>query len=259
MINLDYLQRKLDEYLYFDKTLNIQEIDPYMANGLLVNAKKEIKKVGFGVSASIALFQKANNLNCDVIIVHHAFNFPPYLRYDQIFQNRISYLLENRISLFGYHFLLDAHPKIGNNVQILNNIHAKIKQPYFHQEAPWGYLGEFEEEKTYDSIKKQLKSLLSPTSIYYQNKENIKRVVAVSGKGAPNPSEMQKLIDMGIDLYITGEAHEWNREIFKEAGINFIAGGHYNTEIFGIKALMDYVKSNFKGIDCSWLDLENDI
>jgi putative NIF3 family GTP cyclohydrolase 1 type 2 len=64
---------------------------------------------------------------------------------------------------------------------------------------------------------------------------------------------------MGIDLYITGEAHEWNREIFKEAGINFIAGGHYNTEIFGIKALMDYVKSNFKGIDCSWLDLENDI
>ena len=40
-----------------------------------------------------------------------------------------------------------------------------------------------------------------------------------------------------VDLYVTGEPHEWNRELFREAGISFFAGGHYNTEKLGVLAL----------------------
>ena len=106
--------KKLEVYLYnlltFDKFLNPAKIDPFMTNGLMVRASAEVSRIGFGVSASLALFEKGASEKCEAIIVHHSFNLPPYNRFDRIFQDRLAYLISHRFSLFGYHFLLDAHP-----------------------------------------------------------------------------------------------------------------------------------------------------
>lgn len=260
MITLSQLQSFLDNYLIFDKKLDISKIDPYMSNGLMVRGKEEIKKIGFGVSASIALFEKASAEKCDVIVVHHSFNLPSYNRYDPIFQKRIGYLLENKISLFGYHFLLDAHPEIGHNVQILTTLHAKPIKPFLHHGYPWGWIGKVEKVKYFDEILNDFKSYLSKRiTVYNFGPQKIKTIVAVSGKGAPAPSEMIDLINHKVDLYITGEVHEWNRELFREAKINFIAGGHYATEVFGLRALMKKIEEKFSPIHTAWLKLTNEI
>lgn len=244
----------------YDRKMEVAKIDPYMTNGLMVRGREEIQKIGFGVSASLELFKLAEKEKCDVIITHHAFNYPNYNRYDSIFQNRMAFLLENDISLFGYHFLLDSHPEIGHNVQILQTIGAKKKTPFNHHGDPWGWLGEYEESMELISIIANLKPYLSEKTVMYDfGPKEITKVVAVSGKGAPVPSVMQDLLDQKIDLYITGEVHEWNRELFREAGINFIAGGHYATEVFGLKALMDKVTEKFPSIDVKWLKLTNAI
>ena len=95
--------------------------------------------------------------------------------------------------------------------------------------------------------------------IYSSGNKKIKKAVAISGKGAPIASAMQELIDEKIDLYITGEVHEWNRELFKEAKINFIAGGHYATEVFGVKALMKKVQENFPDVITEWIEVNNEV
>lgn len=260
MITLNRLQEFLDDYLYFDKKQDLPKIDPYMTNGLMVRGKEEIRKVGFGVSASLELFRKAKEGSCDVVIVHHSFNFPPFNRHDEIFQNRFGYLIKNEISLFGYHFLLDAHPVVGNNVQILKTIGAKPLKSFIHHGNPWGWIGELKIEEELDSVEKKLKPFLSGRSVIYPfGNKKIKRVVAVSGKGAPIASSMQNLRDEQIDLYITGEVHEWNRELFREAKINFIAGGHYATETIGVKALMEKIKKQFPVLDVVWLEVYNEI
>ncbi len=260
MIKLSELQQYLDNFLNFDRKLDIPRIDPYMTNGLMVKGRSDVKKIGFGVSASLALFEKALNSECDAVIVHHSFNLPSHNRYDELFQSRIGYLVKNEISLFGYHFLLDAHPEIGNNVQILKKIGATQVFEYLHHGSPWGWIGELAKNNDISSIEKKLKIYLSPRLIVYKfGPKQVERIVAVSGKGAPIASDMQFLIDKKIDLYITGEAHEWNREMFRETKINFIAGGHYATEIFGIKALMDKVKEQFTGVQTEWIELENEI
>ncbi len=260
MITITDLQKYLDNYLYFDKKLDIARIDPYMANGLLVKGKAEIEKIGFGVSASLSLFEKAKDEDCDAIIVHHAINFPQYNRYDEIYQKRIGCLIKNNISLFGYHFLLDAHPEVGNNVQILNTTGAKSVKPFFHHSDPWGWIGELNTIEELNTVENRLKPYISKRSVIYPfGPSKIKRVVAISGKGAPISSAMQGLINEKIDLYITGEVHEWNRELFREAKINFIAGGHYHTEVFGMKALMEKVRKEFPQISVNWLDLPNEI
>lgn len=260
MIRLEELKSYLDNYLIFDKRIDVSKVDPFMTNGLMVKGKEEVKRIGFGVSASIELFRKANELRCDAIVVHHSFNLPPVNTYDHIFQNRISYLLKNEITLFGYHFLLDAHPQLGNNVQILKTIRVKPVSPYDHHGAPWGWLGEYPKGEDLPKIIDLLNPYISKRSIIYEfGPKKIKKVVAVSGKGAPISNDMTKLIDLSVDLYITGETHEWNRELFREARLNFIAGGHYNTEKFGIKALMEKVKKDFPQITVHWLDLVNEV
>ena len=227
MIALIHLQKFLDDYLYFDKKLDITKIDLHMTNGLMVKGKGEVKKIGFGVSASLSLFEKAKEKKCDAIVVHHAFNLPQSNQYDSIFQNRIGFLIKNDISLFGYHFLLDAHPEIGNNVQVLKTIGAKTVKPYLHHGDPWGWIGELEKEEDLSVIEKRLKSHLSKRATAYPfGPKKVKKIVAISGKGAPIGPAMQELTEEEIDLYITGEVHEWNRELFREAEINFIAGGH---------------------------------
>ena len=112
MVTLVQIQTYLDSLLQFDAKFDVSKIDPYMTNGLLVRGEEDIKKIGFAVSASVSLFQKAKEANCNAVIVHHSFNFPPVNRFDKIFQNRIGFLIKNEISLFGYHFLLDAHREI---------------------------------------------------------------------------------------------------------------------------------------------------
>lgn len=260
MILLSELQKFLDDYLYFDKKLNIAMIEQHMADGLVVKGKEEVHKIGFGVSASLSLFKKAMETQCDVLVVHHAFNLPPFPRYDEIFQNRIGFLLKNKISLFGYHFLLDSHPEVGNNVQILKTIGAKPLKPYLHHGNPWGWIGGFETEEDFSSIQIKFKPYLSRRAILYPfGSEKIKKIVAISGKGAPIAGAMQDLIKENIDLYITGEVHEWNRELFKEAKINFMAGGHYATEVFGVKALMGKVKDLYHDVRVEWIELENEV
>ena len=239
---------------------DLAKIDPYMTNGMMIKGSEKIEKIGFGVSASIELFKLAKVNNCQAIIVHHSFNFPQVNRYDQIFQNRISFLTKNEISLFGYHFLLDAHPEIGNNVSILKTIGAQPEQPFLHHSDPWGFTGIFKKAKRLTAIKESLKSYLSPRSVYYDfGPKEINKVVAVSGKGAPMASDMTSLLKDDVGLFITGEVHEWNRELFREAGINLIAGGHYHTECFGIKALMEKIKKDLRQITPIWLDLQNEI
>lgn len=260
MITLSHLNEFLDSYLHFDKKLDPAKIDPIMANGLMVRGKEEVKKIGFGVSASIELFEKAKKTHCNAIIVHHTFNYPPYNRYDQIFQNRVAFVLKNNISLFGYHFLLDAHPEAGNNAELIRIIGGKKIEPYLHRGNPWGWIGEFETHKSFDYILKELQKIGSKNTVIYDfGPKVIKKVIAISGKGAPYAGDMQELIKQNIDLYITGEVHEWIRELFREAKINFIAAGHYATETLGIKALMAKLKEKFPHLETSWIDLSNDV
>ena len=66
------------------------------------------------------------------------------------------------------------------------------------------------------------------------------------------------MIRDGVDLYITGEPHEWNRELFREAKISFIAGGHYNTERLGVLTLGEVIRERFE-VQVEFIDLPNEV
>ena len=83
----------------------------------------DIKKIVTGVTASMALLKAAQSVNADAIVVHHGYfwrNENPCLV--GIKQQRLKFLLENDLNLIAYHLPLDAHPELGNNIQLAQHL-----------------------------------------------------------------------------------------------------------------------------------------
>ncbi|MBI2410268.1 MAG: Nif3-like dinuclear metal center hexameric protein [Candidatus Kerfeldbacteria bacterium] len=228
-------------------------------NGLQTRGLGEVTHVGFGVSASMELFRLAHESGCDALVVHHGLFIPPR-NLDRLTYNRLAYLIQNNIALWSAHYLLDAHPEIGNNAQIIAAVGGKIVEPYIAgSRAPWGYIAELPQPQSLAALVDRLAPRFSPDKIIYDFADKpIERFVCVSGKGGPSAEDMEQLAKNGVQLYITGEIHEWHREQFREFGISCIAGGHYHTETFGLQALQPIVEKKLD-VKTTWLDLVNNV
>jgi dinuclear metal center YbgI/SA1388 family protein len=230
---------------------------PHMRNGLQVRGREQVKLLATGVSASMQLFEEAVARNADALLVHHGLNLPPSQLLDTIFTRRVRYLLEHDLSLIAYHYLLDSHPEVGNNVQIIKGLGAEPTEPY--GEVGWGWYGEFETPVALEHPEAECQRLFGQLrASYLFGPKEVRLLVALSGNGAPGHAEMEGLIRDKVDLYITGEPHEWNRELFREAGITFVAGGHYNTEKLGVLALGDVIRDRFD-LKVEFIDLPNEV
>lgn len=245
----------MSELLITDELKPFLDTD-MLHNGLQTQGSGQVTKVGFGVSASVELFRMATAEQCDMLVLHHGVLIPQR-HLDRVTYGRLEYLIKNDIALWSAHFVGDAHPMLGNNAQILDVIDATDRESYTEKDGvPWGVLGRIAEPMTFGQMMDACKPYFSPTTIAYEfGPAQISTIVSVSGAGAPK--DMDRLVDAGVDLYITGEVHEWNREQFREAGIHLIAGGHYHTEMFGVKAIQKEVEG--WGLETTWLDLENTV
>jgi putative NIF3 family GTP cyclohydrolase 1 type 2 len=77
----------------------------------------------------------------------------------------------------------------------------------------------------------------------------------VSGGGAASLSEA---IARGLDAFVTGEPSEPAMADAREAGIHFIAGGHYATETFGVRRLGELVAERF-GVEHRFVEIPNPV
>ena len=62
--------------------------------------------------------------------------------------------------------------------------------------------------------------------------------------------EIQAVAAAGIDTFITGEGPHWSYTAAQELGINVIYGGHYATETFGVRALVEYLAEELGVAGC---------
>jgi putative NIF3 family GTP cyclohydrolase 1 type 2 len=85
--------------------------------------------------------------------------------------------------------------------------------------------------------------------------ETVATVGIVSG-GAQG--EIHQAIAAGLDAYVTGEVSEWVMNVAREAGIHFLACGHYATERLGVRALGEHLAARF-GLAHVFLDVPNPV
>src|SRR5687768_3424394 len=102
---------------FLDTTLEADRFKDYAPNGLQVEGALEVEVVVCGVSANMALIERAIEADADLIVVHHGLIWGPGLtRIVGAGAKRLAALLANQISLAAYHIPLDKHPRLDNNV-----------------------------------------------------------------------------------------------------------------------------------------------
>ena len=81
--------------------------------------------------------------------------------------------------------------------------------------------------------------------------ERVRTVAVVSGGAA---EEIEQAAEAGVDVYVSGEPKLMAYNLAQEYGINAVFGGHYATEVFGVKAVADELRKRFD-LPAGFLDM----
>lgn len=231
-------------------------------NGLQVEGRPEVARVATAVSVSRATIDAALDWGADCLLTHHGLlwsNQP--LHVQGVRRDRLRALLQADLNLVAYHLPLDAHPTLGNNAALADAAGCTEVEPAFAYRGPTvGVVGRLPEPRPFGAWVRELEAALrdgcpvgtGPFQVWPFGPDEVERVGFVSGAA---PHQVQDAIDLGLDAFVTGEATEGVYHLAREAGIHFVAGGHYLTERGGVQRLGAWVARRF-GVETQFLDVE---
>jgi dinuclear metal center YbgI/SA1388 family protein len=248
MPHIDDLIRALDELL------DPAAFDDYGPNGLQVPGPSEVRRVVTGVSAQRPLAERAVELGAELVLVHHGlfWKFLP-VGLTPVLAERLRPLFKHDVGLAAYHLPLDAHPEVGNNALLAEGLGCANHEAF----ATIGRAGTFAGDGIAAAgLFARVEELTQrPPLVFDTGPERVRRIAIVSGAGA---SRLPLAVAEGFDAFLTGEPSEHVMADAREAGIHFIAAGHYATETFGVRRLGDWLAARF-GVEHHWIDIPNPV
>jgi dinuclear metal center YbgI/SA1388 family protein len=235
---------------WLDELLNPQLFDDYGPNGLQVPGGDRVETVVTGVSAGLELFERAATAGADLILVHHGLFWKgPPKPLDLPAKRRLQLLFEHDMALAAYHLPLDAHLEHGNNALLAGALGAEVTGPF----AQVGVAARFAEPITAHELAARVRTATAREPLSVPGPETVGTVAIVSGGGQ---GYLPDAIEAGHDAFLTGECSERNFNEAREAGIHFLAAGHYATETLGVRRLGDLLARQF-GVRHVFVDVPN--
>jgi len=246
--------RLFDLIGHLDDLLEPGVFDDYGPNGLQVPGREFVQTVVTGVSAGLELFEKAAAEDADLVLVHHGLFWKgPPQPLDRPAKRRLQLLFDHDMSLAAYHLPLDAHPEHGNNALLASGLGAEVTGSF----ATIGVTATFPGDGIgADELAARVGELVvrEPLAIL-AGPQQVRSIAIVSGGGQ---GYLPEAIAAGHDAFLTGESSERNFNEAREAGIHFIAAGHYATETLGVRRLGDLLAERF-GVRHVFIDVPNPI
>jgi dinuclear metal center YbgI/SA1388 family protein len=222
-------------------------------NGIQVGCSRQIRKAAFAVDACAESIRRAAAGGADILFVHHGMFWGKPERIEGPLRERLSLLLEANLGLYACHLPLDMHPVVGNNAVLADLLSLGERKPFgSYHGVEIGVSGRFPEALSLDEIVARiLPDLSKPRLLIPSGKDKMSTAAIVSG-GAP--FEALQAFGKDIDVFITGEPSHSIYHLLVEAGLDFIAAGHYATEVWGVKAVAAKVSAEL-GVDTFFIDL----
>ena len=240
---------------YLNAYLEIDRYRDYCPNGLQVEGKAQISRIGVAVTACEETIESAIASEVDALIVHHG------LFWDRgshvavgSMRRKLKALLDAEINLLAYHLPLDGHCEVGNNWVAARELRAEECEACFPLNGmPIGVKGRIS-PVSYENFAETLNR-------YYSHKVHvapggdhlIEKVAFLSGGGHKMLFEAVK---EGCDALVTGSFDEplWYQA--REEGIHFFALGHSATEEIGPRALGRHLEELFD-VECLFINTYN--
>ena len=240
---------------FCDEYLKVDDFSDYCPNGLQVEANPMVEHIVCGVTASQALIEAAIDTGADTLLVHHGYFWkgePAAIT--GIRAKRIGSLIRNNINLLAFHLPLDAHPEIGNNVQLARVMDWQVSGNGGEQ----GLLfeGRLPRSMSLDEMSAQLESRIETRALAISGGDHaIERIAWCSGAAQ---GFIEAAAEWGVDAFVSGEVSEPTFHLARELGIHYIAAGHHATERYGVQALSLEIASRFD-VRQQFIDIANPV
>jgi dinuclear metal center YbgI/SA1388 family protein len=237
----------LDGYL---RTADVPDYDRAW-NGLQVEGRRPIERVGAAVDASEGSIAEAVRRACDVLIVHHGLFWDGGLPVTGRRYRRQRLLIESGMALYASHLPLDVHPEVGNNVQLARALGVEPEGTFGAYRGVeigcWGRLGVLREV-----LAARLDEVLGGrVRMIAGGRAKVERVGILTGAGG---DMIGAALASGLDALVTGEGAHHTYFDAVEGGLNVYYGGHYATEVWGVRALAEHVAGRF-GLSWEFIDI----
>ena len=238
---------------YTDRFLRIRDVGDWdnALNGVQIENSGRVTRIGAAVDVSSRVLTEADKKNVDFLIVHHGLFWPGLQPIQGALRRQVRIAFENDVALYSAHLPLDIHARIGNNAQLVAALGLKSAQPFLEEKGqPVGLKVRASLPRS-ELIRKLQKALNGPVKVFDFGPKRTRAIGIVTGAAG---SEIYRVAEENIDTFITGEAPHWAAVAAEELGMNFLLGGHYATEVFGVKALAVHLSKRFRVpwefIDC---------
>jgi dinuclear metal center YbgI/SA1388 family protein len=244
-MELQGLVRYLDEYL------DIGGFADRSNNGLQIEGRSEVNRIGFAVDACQEAFDKAAAAKVDMLIVHHGLFWSEPLMVTGYHKRRLERALLSGFSVYGAHLPLDAHPVVGNNVEMTRMLGLQAIGGFDnHQGRDIGIVAKAESPLPLAELQRRLSAALGAPAAIWPFRQQVQVVGVMSGSAR---SALANAIAAGLDGLVCGEMDHMTYNTAKDAGFGVVLGGHFLTETLGLKALARHLERE-KGLDTVWID-----
>ena len=207
---------------WLDRTLAVASFDDVSNNGVQVARRgEEIRRVAFAVDASARAVAAAAAAGAQLLVVHHGISWGGGIkRIDGGVYEVVRSAMDADLAIYASHLPLDAHPTLGNNAGLAKSLGLRRLKPAFRYHGNVIGLVGFRREK-------------------FGGRMCVRKVGVCSGGAGEFAEEAKRL---GCDLFVTGEA-SWGDVVAAEnCGIKMQCLGHYETEVYGVRALAAEMK-----------------
>jgi dinuclear metal center YbgI/SA1388 family protein len=241
---------------YLDDLLDARGFADITPNGLQVPGAAEVEVVVTAVSPGLDLFEQAAREGAQMVICHHGLlgDFEPG-HITPGTKGRLKALFDADLSFVAYHLPLDAHEEVGNNALICERLGLERAERFGSAKGrPIGWVGRSEEGVTVQELRRRCTEAFGHEPFgWWEGPDPVHSLGVVSGAAA---SSLGDAIGAGLDGLLTGEPAEHTMLQAREAGVHFIAGGHYGTETFGVLRLGDLLADEFD-VEHRFVDVPN--
>jgi len=237
---------------YTDDFLRIREVGDWdnALNGLQIENSGHVTRLGAAVDVSTRVLTEAAKKKVDLLIVHHGLFWPGLQPVRSALRRQLQLAFENNMALYSAHLPLDVHPKVGNNARLVAELGLKSAQPFLEEKGQPVGLKVRASLPRNDFVRKLQKALNGPVKVFGFGPKRTRTIGIITGGAG---SEIYRVAQENIDTFVTGEAPHWAAVAAEELGMNLLLGGHYATEIFGVKALAAHLSERF-GIPWEFID-----
>ncbi|MCH8622032.1 Nif3-like dinuclear metal center hexameric protein [Undibacterium sp. TS12] len=242
---------------FLAKELQVNYFRDYCPNGVQVEGRSTIKHLVSGVTASLALLEKAVEMQADAVLVHHGYFWRGEdMRVIGQKHKRLKLLLEQDISLFAYHLPLDSHADFGNNIGLARHLGITPDGRFGENDLGWLGMLDNPEIATLEDLAMHIELKLGRKPLL------IGEPAARPGRVAWCTGAAQNMLDQaiaaGANVYLSGEISEPTVHLARESGVGYVACGHHATERFGVQNLGEFIARQF-GIRHTFVDIDNPV